>query len=100
MNVTSRRPGWYLAALLLGGVVFALAGCTKSGENLAPVAGKVTVDGKPLKSGTVSFRPDKAKGNNSAHQPNGTVDAEGNYSYMANKGAPENVRPRPKGAEP
>ena len=92
MRVTSRQPGWHLAALLVGGAVLAGAGCNAGkGENLAPVAGKATVDGKPLKTGSVSFRPDASKGNTSQHQPNGAIDAEGNFELLAppaKKGAP------------
>jgi len=91
MKRTSRRAGWYLGSLLLGGVIVALAGCGKGSESLAPVVGKVTVDGKPLTSGSVSFRPDKSKGNDSQHQPNGTIDAEGKFELFvppARKGAP------------
>jgi hypothetical protein len=92
MRLTSLQPGWYLAALLIGGMVFAAAGCSKGDdEKLAPVAGKVTVNGKPLTTGSVSFRPDAARGNKSQHQPNGAIDAEGNYELLvppAKKGAP------------
>jgi hypothetical protein len=91
MNVTGRLPGWYLTALLIGWGLLTVAGCSKSGEVLAPVAGKATVDGKPLKSGTVSFRPDASKGNGTAHWPNGAVDAEGNFELTVppgRKGAP------------
>lgn len=92
MRFTSLQPGWYLAALLTGGAVFAAAGCgSASGEKLAPVAGKVTVNGKPVTTGSVSLRPDAAQGNESQHQPNGAIDAEGNYELLvppAKKGTP------------
>jgi hypothetical protein len=42
-----------LAAVLAGAVL--LAGC---GNGLASASGTVTVDGKPLESGTVTFHPD------------------------------------------
>jgi hypothetical protein len=91
VKVTSRQPTWHRTALLIGGIVFAVAGCGKEGEKLAPVVGKVMVDGKPLRTGTVSFRPDASKGNSSPHQPNGAIDAEGNFELLvppARKGAP------------
>jgi hypothetical protein len=55
-----------------------------------PVVGKVTVDGQPVKAGTISFRPDKSKGNTSVHEPYGEIDAEGNYKLFTGKkaGAP------------
>jgi hypothetical protein len=90
MNGTSRRTGWYVAALLIGGAAFA-AGCSRGGENLAPVSGKLTVDGKPLTTGSVSFRPDASQGNGSQHQPNGAIDAEGKFELYVppdRKGAP------------
>jgi len=92
MRFTSRRPGWYLAALLAAGAAFAAAACSgASGEKLGPVAGKITVDGKPLTTGSVSLRPDAAQGNKTQHQPNGAIDAEGNYELFvppAKRGAP------------
>jgi hypothetical protein len=37
------------------------------------------VDGKPLTTGSISFRPDKAKGNTTPYEPAGDIDAQGNY---------------------
>ena len=92
MRFTMRRSALYLAALLSGGIILAPAGCSsKSADNLAPVAGKVTVNGKPLTTGSVSLRPDPAQGNKTEHQPNGAIDAEGSYELVvppAKKGAP------------
>src|SRR5262249_47603539 len=81
-------------ALVLAGAWLALgsAGCgDPSGVGrTVPVAGKVTVDGRPVKAGTVSFRPDKSKGNTNAHEPYGEIDSEGNYTLFTGtkKGAP------------
>jgi hypothetical protein len=52
-----------------------------------PVVGKVTVGGQPVKAGTISFRPDKSKGNTSVHEPYGEIDAEGNYKLFTGKKA-------------
>lgn len=84
MRILVRRPGWCGAALLACGAMLVVAGCGGEGEKLAPVVGKVTVNGKPLASGTVSFRPDQ--GNKSQHQPNGVIDAEGNYEMTVPPG--------------
>jgi hypothetical protein len=68
-----------------------LAGCGKgAGEGLVPVAGKVTVDGKPLGTGAVTFHPDAAKGNTTPHVPVGMLDDQGNYKLMSGsrEGAP------------
>jgi hypothetical protein len=91
MRVTNRQPGWFLTALLIGGAGLALAGCTAGGDGLAPVAGKVTVGGKPLTTGSVSLRPDASRGNKSQHQPTGAIDAQGHFEVQvppARKGAP------------
>src|SRR4051812_30272610 len=47
-----------LCAVLLG----ALPGCSKAVKRV-PVSGTVTLDGKPLGVGVVSFAPDAEKGN-------------------------------------
>jgi hypothetical protein len=80
-----------LLALALVGLLSAAPGCggTSSG-GLVPVKGRVTVDGKPLKFGTVSFRPAKDKGNSSDLEPAGEIDEDGNYEVHTQKkeGAP------------
>jgi hypothetical protein len=57
-----------------------------------PVAGKVTLDDRPLSATTtiVLFKPNAAKGNTSSFEPTGTVDAQGNYNLATRgkKGAP------------
>jgi hypothetical protein len=67
-----------------------LSGCGGAGDTLTPVAGKVTVNGAPLGTGSVTFHPDSAKGNNTPHIPVGYIDAEGNYKVTAatQEGAP------------
>jgi hypothetical protein len=74
------------AALLLGAAV----GCQNATENFLPVAGKVTLEGKPLQVGTVSFRADTSKGNKTMHVPNAEIDSQGNYELVTQgkKGAP------------
>src|SRR5262249_21050575 len=69
-----------------------LVGCGKGAGDggLTLVAGKVTVDGKPLGTGAVTFHPDAAKGNTTPHIPVGVLDAEGNYKLVSGtrEGAP------------
>ena len=55
----------FLAVLV--GIAPAL-GCGQKDVALAPVTGKVTVDGKPLSSGTVSLIPDVAAGGEGAKE--------------------------------
>ncbi|HJZ57542.1 MAG TPA: hypothetical protein VKE74_21410 [Gemmataceae bacterium] len=88
------RPLGGMASLVVAGLGLAVgsAGCGDPSDvgRTVPVVGKVTVNGKPVKAGTVSFRPDKSKGNNSAHEPYGEIDADGNYKLFTGKkeGAP------------
>jgi hypothetical protein len=85
---------WWAAPsliLLAGSVLLGpLGGCGGQGERFLPVAGKVSLDGKPLTVGTVSFRPDGSRGNASKHVPTGAIDAQGNYELITvkEKGAP------------
>lgn len=55
--------------------LLALVGCN-SGPSVAPVTGKVTLDGAPLPGATVTFSPIKGGNGNAAV---GTVDANGEY---------------------
>lgn len=51
LEAAARRPiGWALAAILA-------CGCGGDGLERAAVAGKVTLDGKPLEKGTIQFMP-------------------------------------------
>jgi hypothetical protein len=68
-----------------------LAGCGSSGPGrLVPVKGKVTLDDKPLATGSLVFKPDETKGNNSKFEPAGTIAADGSYSLFTREkeGAP------------
>jgi hypothetical protein len=73
-------------ALLLALTVFS-AGC--GGTKHVPVTGQVTVGGQPLKSGTVTYHPDKEAGNTQPYSdlPHGTVDENGKYT-LATGGKP------------
>jgi hypothetical protein len=59
---------------------------------LYPVAGQITLDGKPLAGETVRvlFKPDAAKGNTTAFEPVGIVDGQGGYTLITQgkEGAP------------
>lgn len=70
--------------------VFFCTGCRDGGERFIPVSGKVSIEGKPLIVGSVSFRPDAAKGNPSQHHPTGSIDPSGNFELytIGKKGAP------------
>ncbi len=52
--------GW--ARVIVGiAILLPLAGCNKSNQNLAPVSGRVSLDGKPQPSTKVFFQPDGEK---------------------------------------
>src|SRR5688500_13397481 len=58
-------------------------------ETLLPVKGTVTVEGKPVWTGNVTFYPDKE--NKTMHQPMGILDSSGQYELFVpggRKGAP------------
>jgi hypothetical protein len=79
-----------VAACLYGSLTL-LVGCGDSGgTKLLPVVGKVTVDGKPLTTGTgkVSFRP--VKGSATSQQPGADIEEDGTYrlSTDGKEGAP------------
>lgn len=62
-----------------------VAGCNQSGD-LTPVVGSVTLDGKPLTTGSVSFHPDTSKNNNAPQIAVGMLDDKGTYKLVsANK---------------
>jgi hypothetical protein len=65
------------------------AGCGP-GFKVVPVAGKITVDGKPLTDAdaTVLFRPNVAKGNTVPVEFAGVADEDGNYTLYYGDGNP------------
>jgi hypothetical protein len=81
-----------LLVLLVVGALFASVGCGAKAptEKLVPVSGNITVNGKPLTVGTLSFRPIAEKGNTSPNEPGGTIDETGKYTIhtQGKEGAP------------
>jgi hypothetical protein len=77
----------FFVTLVAGLCLAAVAGC--GNDNLVPVEGKITVDGKPLPTGTMLLAPDTAKGNTSTVEPGGEI-KDGQYKvYTTRKpGAP------------
>ena len=76
----SRASCWLLIAFLLMPL-----GCSR-GEPLMPVAGKVFVNAVALEGGPrcyVVFQPDRAKGNNSPHEPKAVIQADGSYKLTS-----------------
>jgi hypothetical protein len=90
MNAGRAGSTRWPAGLLVLGILAAACGCAQPGEEFVPVAGRVTVNGKPLTVGSVSFRPDPSRGNTSQHHPTGVIDAHGHFELytLRHKGAP------------
>ena len=72
------RPTVVLILLLI-----VLAGCGKGGQQIAPVHGRVTLDGQPLPNADVQFQPD-----GSQRPSSGRTDADGRYELMYKRGQP------------
>ena len=83
---TGRR----LAALLGLCVLLALAGCGKGDLKLVPVEGKVTVGGKSLTSGIVTYSLEGEPEGSKKVAPIGTIGPDGSYKLTTNgkEGAP------------
>jgi hypothetical protein len=76
-----RRCAW------VGILVLPLLGCgAGSKTKLHPVSGKITMNGKPLALGSVSFRPMKDKGNTSTLDPGGEIEQDGTYLVFTQAG--------------
>src|SRR5262249_54064491 len=66
---------------LLGVFVVAFAGCNSEPYRVAPVTGRVTLDGKPVPQLAVMFQPVATDGNtNPGPGSYGVTDADGRYS--------------------
>lgn len=81
-GIRNHPPGLEIIQLLAAGiclVVLAGSGCAEDSDGFFPVGGKVSAGGQPIKTGTVTFRPDASKGNETRHHPTGDIDSQGNY---------------------
>ncbi len=72
------------APYLVLACIFGIAGCGRS--NIAPVAGRVLLDGKPLPAATVTFQPD-SEDKNPGPGSHGKTDADGQYTLQLMTGA-------------
>jgi hypothetical protein len=88
MYTFNGRLSWFGLALL--GAVATLPGCGPSGPRLEPVSGKVTLDGTPLKSGTVTLVADESKGTKQVGTSAGAIGSDGTYKITTDgkDGAP------------
>jgi hypothetical protein len=81
MSLANSGPKYWTLCfwLLLLGLLF--GGCRKSGPELAPVSGRVTLNGRPLENADVVFQPDNGKSPAVAR-----TDAEGRYELAYKRG--------------
>lgn len=75
------RRGWRAWVILCALGLISLTGC--GGVKRIPVAGTVTLDGKPLNGVLVVFSPDSAKGNTAPISATGQV-TDGHYELQTN----------------
>jgi hypothetical protein len=64
------------------GLALLVLGCGRPADPHIPVAGKVTVAGEPLKTGTIVFSPDPTAGSASSEEARGLI-RDGAYSLTA-----------------
>lgn len=69
LQTISTRMTWLMLAAAL------LSGCSGSAADVAPVSGRVTLDGVPLAGARIRFQPEASSGSPSY----GTADQDGNY---------------------
>lgn len=78
MNATGRTAWW------AGALVF-IAGCGDAGPTLVPVTGKVQVNGKILRTGTIAYLPEA--GDKSAKEAKSAIRDDGAYSLWTGEKA-------------
>jgi hypothetical protein len=83
MHFGSRKSRFWIGVIAPG--PHCLSGC---GPALYPVHGKVTIDDKPLTTGSASLKPDKSKGNKSTASPVGKIAEDGTYTIIETDGKP------------
>jgi hypothetical protein len=87
MNTMSSSLRTGLFVVLVAAVL--ACGCGDGSGKVLPVQGTVTLEKEPLAKGTITFHPDKSKGNNATVTPVGTIE-NGKYSLAtrSKEGAP------------
>jgi len=84
-HVTDAKTALRLLILLV-----LLTGCnSEAGPDLVRVSGKVTLDGRPLESGIITFLPDNSR-QTSGPRASGIIDKDGRYT-VASPGNREGV---------
>ena len=79
MIMTKSRFDIYPACFVI--LMACFAGCGKTGPEVAPVTGRITLDGKPLENADIVFQPDGSKPPSA-----GRSDANGRYDLAYKRG--------------
>ena len=79
MIITKSRIDVYPTCFVI--LMTCFAGCGKAGPELAPVSGRVTVDGQPMENVDVTFQPDEMR-----PASYGRTDADGHYELGYKRG--------------
>jgi hypothetical protein len=74
-----KRTGLLTWAVILCGLIAVVVGCGGDGLETVRVTGTVTIDGKPLTQGTVSFTPEKGRG------ATGQIASDGSFTLTTYK---------------
>jgi hypothetical protein len=72
-------------AVVVAVVTLFVAGCGKNPHRLAPVSGRVTMDGHPLASAVVAFLPDTKPGAKPSPTSRGETDKDGRYTLTSSE---------------
>jgi len=75
------KPAMHIRLLNWLVILILVAGCSQSGPGLAPVKGRVTLDGQPIENTMVAFYP-----NDSKAPSTGYTDKDGNYELAYKQG--------------
>ena len=67
--------------IVFGASVMSIAGCGQTGPQVAPVTGRITLDGQPLQNADVLFQPAGSKPPSA-----GRADANGHYELAYKRG--------------
>jgi hypothetical protein len=71
------------ACIIVLAFLVCIAGCGKGGPQVAPVEGRVTLEGRPLVNADIQFKPGGPE-----RPSSGRTDGEGHYTLMFKRGQP------------
>src|SRR5204863_5466849 len=83
--MSERRRRLWVGWLGVGVALLAVTGCESAAGPLAPVRGRVTYKGVPLRAGSIVFTPDAHRGN-SGPLARGEIQSDGTYVLSTDDG--------------